>query len=85
MFVAIFINKNQFFIMQKTKFSPVLISYLFSLHQLSLKGLTPSNRATIQNEAATMAERLTDAEIKAAQLAADLMAEFIAIQKNLAN
>ena len=74
-----------FFIMQKTKFSPVLISYLFSLHQLSGKGLTPSNRATIQNEAATMAERLTDAEIKAAQLAADLMAEFIAIQKKLAN
>tara|TARA_B100000131_G_scaffold189468_1_gene182332 strand:+ start:1590 stop:1805 length:216 start_codon:yes stop_codon:yes gene_type:complete len=71
--------------MQKTKFSPVLISYLFSLHQLSGKGLTPSNRATIQNEAATMAERLTDAEIKAAQLAADLMAEFIAVQKKLAN
>ena len=73
-----------FFIMNNLK-NPVLISYLFSLHQLSGKGLTPSDRATIQNEAATMAERLTDAEIEAASLAADLMAEFIAVQKKLSN
>lgn len=73
-----------FFIMNNLK-NPVLISYLFNLHQLTNKGLTPSNRATIQNEAATMAERLTDAEIEAARLAADLMAEFIAVQKKLIN
>ena len=72
--------------MQKTKFSPVLLAYVGGLHSLSLKGLTRTDRSLIRNECHTMAERLTDAEIEAAKLAAELMAEFIAYQsKNLTN
>lgn len=69
----------------KNQKNPVLMSYLLCLHQLKIKGLSIKDRSTLIIEAATMAERLTDAEIKAAQLAADLMAEFIAIQKKLTN
>tara|TARA_R100001015_G_C4623038_1_gene180704 strand:+ start:1346 stop:1564 length:219 start_codon:yes stop_codon:yes gene_type:complete len=72
--------------MEKLKNSPVLLAYVGGLHSLSLKGLSRTDRSAIRNECHTMAERLTDAEIKAAKLAAELMAEFIAYQsKKLSN
>ena len=69
----------------KNQKNPVLMAYLLCLHQLKIKGLSIKDRSTLIIEAATMAERLTDAEIEAARLAADLMADFIAVQKKLAN
>ncbi len=64
----------------------MLLAYVGGLHSLSLKGLSRTDRSAIRNECHTMAERLTDAEIKAAKLAAELMAEFIAYQsKKLSN